>query len=158
MNDHAELLKDARELAKKIGSGEYDRIYWVTDSEMLRTLADIVEQQDKPPDINAELLAACRTCDANNRPKVDAFDELVVACRVCDETIEAFAGILHEGIYPNKPMSSEWINVRTAGYLAKQAVENADKANLVKDARRQLDTIDEEDWIDLDEFKAEGGA
>lgn len=62
MTDHAELLKDAREMAKKIASGEHYRIYCVTDAAKLRTLADIVEAQDKA---ESEAIAACILCGQN---------------------------------------------------------------------------------------------
>jgi len=80
-------------------------------------------------------------CPASNRGAamllalsnvVEAYDkaesEAVAACRTCDEAITELIARLDYPAPYSGPMKAPWINLRTAGHLAKRAAENWDKA------------------------------
>lgn len=116
MTDHSELLKGIRELARTIASGEYCRIYCVTDAAKLRTLADIVEARDKRDAVLEGRI------ERYLETKLLTFDELLAACRTCEEAIKNVLA------YPEAPRDTlYWINLRAARHLAKRAVEEYDK-------------------------------
>lgn len=170
MNEHSELVKEARDLAfiNDAWAGPAGEFRDVTQrnhkavATTLRRLATIVEAHDKAPRFAANIKAIREQIDALERRSggqaVNA--ELLAACKACDEVIAMFIAE-----YPCRDRDM-WAELRAAGDLAKRTVENADavddcdecvKANLVRDAVRQLDTTGEAEWVDLDEFKAKGG-
>lgn len=134
MNDHVELLKDARDAAGELDNAVNHLPNTLADCikapHIMRTLADIVEQQDKQSDINAELLATCRTCD---------------------EAIEWVLGV-NDSPWPFN--DKDWTKLRAAGYLVKRAVEMTDKQRVVE-ATPDYDTLME--WSPK-QSKAKGGA
>ncbi len=125
MGKHSKLLKEARKLAGKLcpitGTGkgisfpdgrpgvtvEYVPPSITTAANAaasLEKLADIVEAYDKPAPDPAELLAACKTCDA---------------------VIGAF---IRE--YPAREAIDNWAPLRAARKLTQVAVENHEKAQV----------------------------
>lgn len=99
MNDHSELVKEARELADNWSVHQYTRI-----STTLFTLADIVEAYGKA---ESEAVAACQTCNEAIKEHLDAMDHVdeAMGLDTCEGRIE----------------------LRAARHLAKRAAENYDK-------------------------------
>lgn len=169
MNEHSDLVQNARKLAEeiwcagKIGS-PVDRT-----PAMLRTLADIVEAYDKEPRFDENLKAIKEQFDSlDRRIGVQIVnEELHAACVGCHREIEAV--IAPGGYRTNSALhGASWDKLHAVDHLAQRAVKLADeakvgavgdcdecvKASLVRDAIRQLDTTDKAEWVDLDEFKA----
>lgn len=142
MTDHSEMLKDVRELAEL--DPPVETIKDCKRVTALLKLADIVEAYAKS---QPELLAACKTCDREIEVLVCEHDDFRV---------------MTEGA---------WTNLRAARHLIRLAIKHAPKAEndvvdeealakikaeMVTDAIAQIESGDN-DFVDLDEFKAEGG-
>lgn len=119
MNEHAELLKEARELADR-----EDRDCFIYRAKTIRDLADLVEQQDKAQaesfksvreqvkKDNAELFNVLVE-EIEQQDKV--ISETVAACKTCDEAIGRL--LSHPFAVGND--SADWCNLRAARHLAR---------------------------------------
>jgi hypothetical protein len=123
MNKHANLLKEARDVADNV-----DAIYHTNKPGVittpLRALADIVEQQD------ARLVECGRALvDATNSKA-----ELAAACVACDEAISQLI-LKYEPISPDKYTPKPWSDARAARNLARRVVKLAEPESNAKDDR-----------------------
>ena len=146
MNDHIELVKEARRLADILEHSTLAFYACGGAARTFRTLADIVAAHDA-------------VIHVDGRQFMEVFDEAVAACRTCDEEIEH---VLDNVAFSNE--TDDEPRLRAAGHLAKRAVELADKAaeervkaSLVKAAVHQIESGDN-DFRDADECQAEDGA
>lgn len=117
MPEHAELLKDARELAN-----ERDALSVIPGkvgltAHTLRTLADLVERLDarlkQLADVN---IAWTGIHDEDWKIR----DELVAACKTCDEVITMFIGDRSVPLKDKRPSDEDWIKLDGARYLAQR--------------------------------------
>lgn len=132
MSEHAELLKEARGLASRLD-------YMNTGAKLIprnaattiRTLADIVKQQDKA---QAESLKGVR--EQVKKDNAELFNvlveeieqqdktlaETVTACKACDEVIRRVISVL-EGGTPLEPGSQGAYELEAAAYAARNAIK-----------------------------------
>lgn len=103
MSEHAELLKEARGLASRLDyMNTGAKLIPRNAATMIRTLADLVEQQDT------------------------ALAETVAACKTCDEAITQLFALEDSAFLGPVPTSREWFNLRAARHLARRAAEPAE--------------------------------
>ncbi len=190
MNQHAELLADVRELAEKLNGltsiphpdgrpGETAKHTRLTHAEcwrgtdMLRGLADIVEQQDNEREARIQKREKRRAAledrlDDYLAERSNVIAELVAACVTCDEAI---AWMVNVDASSQPLRASDWCKLGAAQHLARRAaklyvhspepkgdVDEAQlakvKAKMVEHAVKQIESGDD-DFVDADEFKAQ---